>query len=243
MRVCIGVLVCAAWVFAQAPREVYRVTPVRPVEELRKEALQQQPPREQGDFRPTDLVEVTRLDRSIKLDIRYATTDNFLSTPMYSQARAFLQAPAAEALVRAHKTLKKQGYGILIHDAYRPWYVTWMFWHGVPDDKHIFVANPQKGSMHNRGCAADVSLYDLKTGNEVQMPSLYDEMTERAYADYPGGTEEQRRLRQLLRTALEAEGFAVIPKEWWHFDYKDWSHYRIGNVPFEELSTTKKAKK
>jgi D-alanyl-D-alanine dipeptidase len=213
----------------------FHITPLRPVEELRTEALKAQPPHEEGAFRKPDLVELVKLDPTIKLDIRYATTNNFLGTPVYTQARAFLQRPAAEALLRAHLELKSRGYGLIIHDGYRPWYVTKIFWDATPDDKKIFVADPAKGSVHNRGCAVDLSLYDLTTGKEVKMPSGYDEMTERAYADYAGGTEGERALRELLRHAMEAQGFAVIPKEWWHFDYKDWKQYPILNVRFEDL--------
>jgi D-alanyl-D-alanine dipeptidase len=154
---------------------------------------------------------------------------------MYSQARAFMQRPAAEALMRAHRALKKQGYGLLIHDAYRPWYVTKMFWEATPDDKKIFVADPKEGSKHNHGCAVDLTLYDLKTGKVVEMPSGYDEMSERAYADYKRGTAEQRERRAILRRAMEKEGFTVYPQEWWHFDYKDWKEYPVMNVRFEEI--------
>ncbi len=213
----------------------FRITPVRPVEYLRAEALKDQPPHEQGTFRTPDLVELTTLDPTIKLDIRYATTNNFLGTPLYTQARAFLQRPAALALVRAHRELKAYGYGLIIHDGYRPWYVTKIFWDATPDDKKIFVANPAEGSMHNRGCAVDLSLYDLKTGKEVTMPSGYDEMTKRAYADYPGGTTDERARRALLRQAMEKQEFKVIPDEWWHFDFKDWKEYPILNVKFEDL--------
>jgi zinc D-Ala-D-Ala dipeptidase len=226
-------LLLAPALFAQ--QVSFRITPLRPVEELRAEALKQAPPVEQGDFLKPDLVELVTLDPTIKLDIRYATTNNFLGTPVYTQARAFLQRPAAEALVRAHRELKAQGYGLILHDGYRPWYVTKIFWDATPDDKKKFVANPAEGSKHNRGCAIDLSLYDLKTGREVEMPSGYDEMTDRAYADYPGGTDEERARRALLRQAMEKQGFAVIPDEWWHFDYKDWKRYPILNVKFEDL--------
>jgi D-alanyl-D-alanine dipeptidase len=219
----------------QAQQQSFHITPVRPVEELRAEALQAKPPAEKGPFRKPDLVGLVKLDPTIKLDIRYASSNNFMSTPVYSQARAFLQRPAAEALVRANAKLKPQGYGLIIHDGYRPWYVTKMFWDATPADKHMFVADPQEGSRHNRGCAVDLSLYDRKTGREVEMPSGYDEMSERAFADYPGGTADQRRLRSMLRTAMESEGFAVYPQEWWHFDYKDWKQYPILNVRFENL--------
>src|ERR1700744_1252939 len=213
----------------------FRIDPVRPVPELRAEALKASPPREEGNFRKSELVELMKLDPTIKLDIRYATTNNFLGTPLYTQARAFLQKPAAEALVRANRELKPHGYGLIIHDGYRPWYVTKIFWDATPNDKKIFVANPAEGSRHNRGCAVDLSLYDLKTGKEVKMPSGYDEMTERAYADYAGGTPEERARRALLKQAMEKQGFTVNPDEWWHFDYRDWKQYPILNLKFEDL--------
>jgi D-alanyl-D-alanine dipeptidase len=229
--------------FAQSPAppptdSTFRITPLRPVEELRREALAAQPPHETGNFREVDLVEVVKLDPTIKLDIRYATTNNFLGTPMYSQARAFLQRPAADALMRANQSLREKGYGLLIHDAYRPWYVTHMFWDATPNDKKIFVAKPSEGSRHNRGCAIDLTLYDLNTGTAVKMPSGYDEMSQRAYANYAGGTPEERERRAILRQAMEKEGFRVYPQEWWHFDYKDWKQYPILNVRFEDLATS-----
>jgi zinc D-Ala-D-Ala dipeptidase len=213
----------------------YHITPLRPVDELRAEALKTQPPHEQGSFRTSDLVEIVKLDPTIKLDIRYATSNNFLGTPVYTQARAFLQRPAAEALVRAQQSLKPHGYGLILHDGYRPWYVTKIFWDATPNNQKIFVADPVEGSKHNRGCAIDLSLYDLKTGEEVVMPSGYDEMTERAYANYSGGTADERARRALLRRAMEEQGFTVNPTEWWHFDYKDWKEYGIQNLRFEDL--------
>jgi len=214
---------------------VFRITPRAPYDQLMKTALAASPPKEEGDFLPSDLVELVTLDSTIKLDIRYAGTDNFMSAKFYSSARAFLQRPAAEAAVRAHHALKALGYGLLIHDGYRPWYVTKMFWDATPDPFCIFVVDPSQGSRHNRGCAVDLTLYDLKTGQAVIMPSGYDEMSPRAFPNYPGGTSRQRALRKLLRDAMEAEGFAVFETEWWHFDYKDWRKYRIGTARFEEL--------
>ncbi|PWT89387.1 MAG: hypothetical protein C5B55_11510 [Blastocatellia bacterium] len=212
-----------------------RVDPVRPVPELIKEARTAQPPVENGDFLPTDLVELAKLDPTIKLEIRYATTNNLFGTVFYSEPRAFMQRPAAEAVVRINQRLKKLGYGLLVHDAYRPWYVTKVFWDATPDDKKKFVADPSQGSRHNRGCAVDITLYDLKTGKPIEMVSTYDETTDRAYPDYPGGTSLQRWHRDLLRSAMEADGFTVYQAEWWHFDYKDWQKYRIGNVAFDQI--------
>jgi len=193
------------------------------------------PPREPGRFRQPDLVELTALDPGIKLDIRYATDRNFVGRPVYPEARAFLQRPAAEALVRAHRALAPDGYGVLVFDGYRPWSITKLFWEVTPRDKRAFVADPRKGSKHNRGCAVDMSLYDLTTGQEAAMPSAYDEMSVRAYPDYPGGTPEQRARRDLLRAAMEREGFTVEPNEWWHFNYKDWRQYPILDVAFSQL--------
>jgi D-alanyl-D-alanine dipeptidase len=232
-RLCGLLLVLLQLGFAQEVS--FRITPLRAVEELPADALKAQPPPEHGTFLKPDLVELVKLDPTIKLDIRYATTNNFLGTPVYTQARAFLQRPAAEALLRAHRELHAQGYGLLIHDGYRPWYVTKIFWDATPDDKKIFVADPAEGSRHNRGCAVDLSLYELKTGEEVKMPSGYDEMTDRAFADYAGGTANERARRALLRHAMEKQGFTVYPQEWWHFDYKDWKQYPIFNVKFEDL--------
>jgi D-alanyl-D-alanine dipeptidase len=212
-----------------------RIKPVRPVADLLKEAKAATPPKEVGEFRDADLVELTRLDPTIKLDVRYATTNNFLGSVFYSEPRAFLQRPAAEAVARAHRKLKESGYGLLIHDAYRPWYVTKVFWEATPLDKRIFVADPSQGSRHNRGAAVDLSLYDLKTGTPVEMVGTYDETTDRSYPDYPGGTSLQRWHRRLLRDAMESEGFTVYDAEWWHFDYKDWRRYAIGNQRFDQI--------
>ena len=212
-----------------------RVRPIRPVVDVLKESIAVAPPVETGDFLQADLVELTALDSTIHLDIRYATTNNFLGSVFYRQPRAFLQRPAAESLLRVQQKLKPLGYGLLVHDGYRPWYVTRTFWECTPEDKKWLVANPASGSRHNRGAAVDLTLYDLATGAVIEMPSTYDESTQRAYAFYPGGTGLQRWHRALLRRVMEAEGFTVNPDEWWHFDYKDWRRYSIGNVAFDQI--------
>ncbi|PZR32651.1 M15 family metallopeptidase [Caulobacter segnis] len=205
-------------------------------EALRRQALAATPPVETGDVLPADLVDLTTLDPRIRLDIRYAGSNNFMGIPLYERAAAYLQRPAAQALKRAQDALAAQGYGLLIHDAYRPWFVTWMFWEATPPDAHMFVADPAKGSRHNRGCAVDLTLYDLKTGRVVEMPSRYDEFSGRAYADFVGGTTKQRALRAILREAMTAQGFEVYAEEWWHFDFKDWRRYPIGTKTFTELA-------
>lgn len=199
----------------------------------------EEPPKETGEFRTPDLVELIKLDDTIKLDVRYATANNFVGRPVYDEARAFLQRPAAEALVRASHALQRKGYGLAVFDGYRPWSVTKLFWEITPADKKQFVADPAKGSRHNRGCAVDLTLYDLKTGRQVSMPGEYDEMSERSHINYAGGTPEQRRLRDLLRTAMEAEGFVPYEPEWWHYDFKDWRQYPILNISFDEIERPK----
>ena len=183
------------------------------------------------------MVELTTLDKTIKLDIRYARTDNFVGQIFYSEARAFLQKPAAKALLRVHKKLKKQNLGIVVFDGYRPWSVTKFFWEVTPEDKRKFVANPKTGSKHNRGCAVDLSLFNLKTGKLVEMPTDYDDFTDKASPDYAGANPEQIKNRDLLRSLMEAEDFKVNANEWWHFDYKDWEKYAIYDVAFSELET------
>jgi D-alanyl-D-alanine dipeptidase len=209
--------------------------PVQSVARLLRADRGLTPPAESGAFLAADLVEPAKLDATIRLDIRYATTNNFLGSRFYSSPRAFLQRPAAQALVRASRVLRPRGYGLLIHDAYRPWYVTKVFWDATPTESRWLVANPTRGSKHNRGAAVDITLYDLATGAPIEMPSTYDEATVRALSDYPGGTSRQRWHRALLRRVLEAEGFTVNPSEWWHFDFRDWQRYQILNTPFEEI--------
>jgi zinc D-Ala-D-Ala dipeptidase len=192
-------------------------------------------PIEKGSFKETNLVELIKLDSTIKLDIRYATSNNFVGQPVYKEARAFLQKDAADALKRVSIKMHSLGYGLLVFDGYRPWDVTKLFYDVTSKKNKKFVANPKEGSRHNRGCAIDVSLYDLVTNKEIEMPGVYDEMTDRSYVDYTGGTEEQRKTRDLLIATMQEEGFAVYKYEWWHFDYKDWQLYRITNMPFSEI--------
>jgi len=193
------------------------------------------PPHESGNFKQTDLVELIKLDPGFKLDIRYATNNNLAGRPVYTEARAFLQRPAAEALVKANAELKKLGYGLLLFDGYRPWSVTKIFWDMTSKENKKFVADPKKGSKHNRGCAVDLSMYDLATGKEIEMTGVYDEMSERSYPTYKGGTDQQRKMRDLLRAKMEEQNFKVFPFEWWHFDFNDWPSYGITNVPFSEI--------
>jgi zinc D-Ala-D-Ala dipeptidase len=208
---------------------------------LRANALKETPPAEPPAKRVTDLVNLATLGASIKFDIRYATSNNLMGFPLYEKPMAYLQRPAAEALRRVANSLAPLGLGLLVFDAYRPWFVTKMFWDATPASSHVFVADPSEGSRHNRGCAVDLTLYDMTTGKEVEMTGRFDEMSPRSYADFIGGTSRQRWLRDLLRNAMGSQGFHVYPQEWWHFDYEDWQDYAIGNATFEQLEARKSA--
>jgi D-alanyl-D-alanine dipeptidase len=197
----------------------------------------QSPPRPPGQ-----LVELVKLDPTLRLDIRYATDRNFTGKAVYPEARAFLRHPAAEALVAAHRWLNRRGLGLIIYDAYRPWSVTKLFWDVTPPAKRKFVANPSKGSHHNRGCAVDVGLFDLRTGREVEMPGSYDEMSERSSFSYQGGTAEQRARRDLLRKVMEREGFQAFAHEWWHYTYRDCRKHAVLDLPFSQLGTGAEAR-
>lgn len=180
------------------------------------------------------MIELTKLDSTIRLEIRYATANNFVEKAVYPEARAFLQPPAAEGVARVHRKLKKKGWGLVIYDGYRPWSITKIFWEVVRPEHRIYVADPAKGSKHNRGCAVDLGIVDLDSNKAVPMPSGFDEFTERASPDYAGGTLEERRNRDLLRHLMEAEGFHVNPREWWHFDHQDWEKYPIYDLSFAD---------
>jgi zinc D-Ala-D-Ala dipeptidase len=186
---------------------------------------------------PSGLVELTTLDRSIGLDIRYATANNFTGRQLYDQPRAFLVKPAAEALLRAHRAAQREGFGLTIYDAYRPWRITKALWEATPaGPKKNYVANPKKGSRHNRGCAVDLTLHSLANGHQVELPSGYDEFSQRAHRDYMAASPAALANRDLLEKLMEAQGFRGMSNEWWHFDFRGWEAFPIMDVPFSEIS-------
>ncbi len=189
-----------------------------------------------GGFLDAELVELQSLDSTMAYDIKYATPNNFMGARFYESAHAFLRRPAAAALNRVHQSLAAHGLGLLVFDAYRPWHVTKMFWDATPSHLRDFVADPARGSRHNRGAAVDLTLYRLDSGEPVEMVSEYDDFSERAHIEYDGGSPNQRLMRDLLRTSMEAEGFTVYRLEWWHYDFDGWERFRILNDAFEELA-------
>ncbi|WP_448701413.1 M15 family metallopeptidase [Mucilaginibacter sp. AW1-3] len=179
------------------------------------------------------LVEISKYVPGIQLDIRYATPNNFMHQRMYTQARAFTRLPVAKALRAVEAELALQGLGLKIYDAYRPYSVTVQFYQKASDKN--FVANPKKGSKHNRGCAIDLSLINLKTGKELDMPTPFDSFSPIAAADYPNLPPQILQNRLILKTAMEHHGFRVLSNEWWHFDFIGWQNYELLDVPFGDL--------
>lgn len=184
----------------------------------------------------SDLVELITIDPSLRLDIRYATPHNFLGFPVYPEARAFLQREAALALKAANEELRPEGLGLLILDAYRPHSVTKLMWERTPVSQRAYVADPAKGSRHNRGAAVDLTMVDLASGRPLRMPSMYDDFSERAHHDYRTASPEALKNRAKLKALMEKHGFEPLSNEWWHYDFAGWQRYPIGNQSFEEIA-------
>ncbi|HEY0245417.1 MAG TPA: M15 family metallopeptidase [Mucilaginibacter sp.] len=179
------------------------------------------------------LVEIKKYIPEITLDIRYATTNNFTHRRMYPQARAFARLPVVMALKDVEADLKNRGLGLKIYDAYRPYSITAKFYEVTPDTN--FVADPHKGSKHNRGCAVDISLIDLKTGKELDMPTGFDSFSRKAGANYPDLPKQEITNRELLKNVMQAHGFKVISTEWWHYDFNGWARYPLLDIPFSSI--------
>ncbi|MFN8607865.1 MAG: M15 family metallopeptidase [Vulcanimicrobiota bacterium] len=186
------------------------------------------------------LVELTRVVPDIRLEVRYATKNNFMKKVLYPQPRIFVRREVGEALGRVQKRLSQRGLSLLVFDGYRPWRITKKMWDDTPPENHKFVADPAKGSKHNRGGAVDLTLMDVKSGKALEMTSAYDEFSPRAAYNYPGGSQRSHQNRDLLRTVMEAEGFQVLPHEWWHFDYKGWKDFPLLDYSFDELDALEK---
>lgn len=183
--------------------------------------------------RDRDQVLVDLASLGIPLDIRYATENNFMKRTLYPVAKAWLRAPAARALSDAQRELAAQGIGIKVYDAYRPYRVTRAMWEPIrnPD----FVADPAKGSRHNRGAAVDLTLIDLATGAELAMPTPYDDFTPRARHDFNELPADALANRARLRDVMVRHGFEPLPSEWWHYDFRGWKRFPLMDVGLEDL--------
>jgi D-alanyl-D-alanine dipeptidase len=179
------------------------------------------------------LVDVSAVDPRIVVDIRYSTTNNFMKQALYPAARCLLRESVARRLGRVQADLAREGLGLKVYDGYRPLSVQKLMWAVMPDER--YVANPAKGSRHNRGAAVDVTLVDPR-GRELDMPSGYDDFSERAHRDYRGGSPEARANRDRLIRAMHRRGFRVLDTEWWHFDAPGWKRYPLLDLPFESAA-------
>jgi zinc D-Ala-D-Ala dipeptidase len=179
------------------------------------------------------LVNIQQQIPDIVLDIKYATKDNFIHEAVYKQSLAFARKPVAEALAAIQEELKVAGLGIKIWDAYRPYSVTVKFYEKTNDS--VYCAVPWKGSRHNRGCAVDLTLIDLKSGKEVEMPTAYDDFTDKAHPGYMNLPENILKNREFLVSTMKRYGFTPYPSEWWHFDFRGWEKFDLMDIPFEQL--------
>jgi len=180
-----------------------------------------------------ELVNLEKFIPGLKLDIRYATTNNFTDEKIYNMARAYARRPVAESLKKIQADLKKQGLELKIFDGYRPYSATVKFYETYHDT--TYVASPYKGSRHNRGCALDLTVIDSKTGAELEMPTGYDSFKKEAWPTSPVSDPKIRKNRQLLIDAMEKHGFKVNASEWWHFDFVGWQKFSVMDIDFEEL--------
>lgn len=176
-----------------------------------------------------DLVDVQKVIPGVVLDIRYATTNNFTGQKLYPFAGCYLRRAAAEKLAAAQAELKPLGYGLKIYDGYRPLSVQRRMWEVFPQPG--YVADPKKGSRHNRGAAVDVTLIRLADGAELPMPTPYDDFTPRAHRDFMDLPAEAIQNRALLERVLNRQGFIGLPTEWWHFDAANWRDYPLLDIP------------
>jgi D-alanyl-D-alanine dipeptidase len=180
-----------------------------------------------------ELIDLEKHIPGIVLDIRYATANNFTKEKIYNLAKAYARKPVADALLKVQTELQKQGLGIKIFDAYRPYKATIKFYEVYRDT--TYVASPYRGSRHNRGCALDLTIIDLKTRNELKMPTPYDSFKKEAWPSTPMKDPEIKKNRTLLITVMEKYGFKVNSSEWWHYDFKGWKNYEVMDIDFEEL--------
>jgi zinc D-Ala-D-Ala dipeptidase len=180
------------------------------------------------------LVDVEREVPGVRIDVRYATSNNFMHAPLYPIAKVFVRRPAARALADVQRELASEGLGLKIFDGYRPYAITEKMWEPIrnPD----FAADPAKGSRHNRGAAVDLTLIDLRSGEELAMPTPYDDFTSRARQDFNDLPPNVIANRAKLRDVMTRHGFTPLPTEWWHFDLDGWQRFELMNVDLRDLA-------
>ena len=188
-----------------------------------------------AQFSPEDtvLVDIQKINPRIIVEIKYATEDNFTGKKLYDVPKCFLRKFVALKLDSVQRELEKVGLGLKVWDCYRPLSVQKILWSIVPDER--YVANPAKGSRHNRGCAVDLTLVD-SLGNELPMPTKYDDFTEKAHRDYYNLPDTVIKNRKILEDVMKKYGFIPLPTEWWHFDAQGWENFSILDIPLKELN-------
>ena len=187
------------------------------------------------------LVDVKKIIPDIKLELVYTTSDNFMHTVLYPPTKTtFLRLPAALALKKVQDALKKQNYSLKIWDAYRPYSVTLKMWELIHDDR--YVANPAKGSGHNRGIAVDLTIVSLNDGKELNMGTAFDNFTDSAHQNYSQLSDEVLSNRKLLRDLMIENGFSIFPTEWWHYYYSE-GQFDILDFTFDDLYKIERSQK
>ncbi len=178
-----------------------------------------------SNYEKVRLVNILDIDSTFHIDVRYATENNFTGSILYNFSNVYLVQEAAIQLANVNKYLKDNyGLRLKIYDGYRPLSVQKKMWEIVPDER--YVANPAKGSKHNRGCAVDVTLVD-SLGIELDMGTQYDDFTEKSHINYRALPSSVLRNRMILQEAMKKFGFLPLETEWWHFDFKDWKKYPV----------------
>jgi len=183
------------------------------------------------------MIELKSLIPDLQYDLRYATANNFTGKRLYPKNThtTYLRYKPAMALAKVAEELRGKGLGIKIWDAYRPYRTTVRFWKLIHDER--FVANPSKGSGHNRGTAVDLTLVDLKTGLELEMPTSFDDFSTAAFHGAANVDVMRTRNRSLLKTTMEKFGFVALETEWWHYSWPDASVYDVLDLSFKALGS------
>jgi len=183
------------------------------------------------------MIEIKAMVPSIIYDLRYATESNFTHTQLYkTDKESFLRLPAARALGKVQHELNQKGFGVKLLDAYRPYAVTQKMWDLIHDER--YVADPSKGSGHNRGLAVDLTIIDLKDGSELNMGTAFDNFTDTAHHTFRDLSPEILKNRTLLKGIMEKYGFKALETEWWHYSWPNNRNYEVLDIAFKKLATT-----
>lgn len=227
----LGVLGCVAlacqWVKSPQSQPITAASPA--IASQHKPSSISPTPKDNSQLPDDALVDIQTVSRAIKLEMRYATTNNFMKRKLYPVSRCILRSVVAKQLAKVQLELELQGLGLKVYDCYRPLSVQRQMWQVVTDER--YVANPAKGSRHNRASAVDLTLVDLN-GKELEMPTEFDDFTTRAHSDDLTASPLARQHSQLLAAVMTKYGFIPLPTEWWHFDAVGWQNFPVTDVPF-----------